>query len=87
MSNRGPEVKRIVADIVLLYDLTWWMYSVEKTKSCFHLLVCLELKIPTGRDKPVGYFQTVQRGGAGGFSRPIIKIHNIDADENKTKEI
>lgn len=43
--------------------------------------------MPTGRDKPVGYFQTVQRGGAGGFSRPIIKIHNIDADENKTKEI
>lgn len=35
----------------------------------------------------MGYFPTVQRGGAGGFSRPIIKIHNIDADENKTKEI
>ena len=25
----GPDVNRIVADMVLLYDLTWCMYSVE----------------------------------------------------------
>ena len=35
----------------------------------------------------MGYFPTALRGGAGGLSRPIIKVHNIDADENKTKEI
>ena len=35
----------------------------------------------------MGYFPTVQRGGAGGLSRPIIKVHNIDTDENKTKEV
>jgi len=32
-------------------------------------------------------FQQRRGVGPGGLSRPIIKIHNIDTDENKTKEI